>query len=187
MHPWVERHLSGTSLVGLAASDALEKVRALLSSADKPPRGFEKFYRDKEKTASSEDDAGGKKGKDFPGVDKKKEESSKSKSDLDELTRKLDQADKLRKEFFFSSERPKGGGSAGGGGKKGGGFGDSDRQRVFTAIGMGAFAVALIAGLNQLNYREISWKDFVNNYLARGVVEKLVVVNGKWVKVSNSK
>lgn len=33
------------------------------------------------------------------------------------------------------------------------------------------------------SYREISWKEFVNDYLSRGVVENLTVVNNKWVKV----
>lgn len=35
----------------------------------------------------------------------------------------------------------------------------------------------------EMSYKEITWKDFVNNYLARGHVEKLEVVNKKWVRV----
>ncbi|XP_061450998.1 AFG3-like protein 2 isoform X2 [Rhineura floridana] len=31
--------------------------------------------------------------------------------------------------------------------------------------------------------REITWKDFVNNYLSKGVVDKLVVMNKRYVKV----
>ncbi|TDH06422.1 hypothetical protein EPR50_G00133020 [Perca flavescens] len=31
--------------------------------------------------------------------------------------------------------------------------------------------------------REVTWKDFVNNYLTRGVVDRLEVVNKRYVKV----
>ena len=30
--------------------------------------------------------------------------------------------------------------------------------------------------------REISWKGFVNDYLAHGIVEKLTLVNHEWVE-----
>uniref|UniRef100_A0A0N4Z2H2 AAA domain-containing protein n=1 Tax=Parastrongyloides trichosuri TaxID=131310 RepID=A0A0N4Z2H2_PARTI len=33
------------------------------------------------------------------------------------------------------------------------------------------------------NYKEISWKDFMNNYLERDAVERLEVVNKQWVRV----
>ena len=36
---------------------------------------------------------------------------------------------------------------------------------------------------NILLYREISWKEFVNGYLQRGKVDRLVVVNNKWVRI----
>ena len=32
-------------------------------------------------------------------------------------------------------------------------------------------------------YREISWRDFVNEYLNKGMVERLEVINKKWVRV----
>ena len=36
-----------------------------------------------------------------------------------------------------------------------------------------------------LNFlREISWKEFVTQHLSRGTVEKLEVINHKWVKVN---
>lgn len=35
----------------------------------------------------------------------------------------------------------------------------------------------------EMNYKEITWKDFVNSVLAKGTVEKLEVVNKKWVRV----
>ena len=36
-----------------------------------------------------------------------------------------------------------------------------------------------------LFFREISWKEFVNQHLSRGSVSKLEVINNKWVKVSS--
>ena len=35
----------------------------------------------------------------------------------------------------------------------------------------------------QGHYEEISWRDFVNNYLYTGKVDRLTVINKKWVKV----
>lgn len=32
--------------------------------------------------------------------------------------------------------------------------------------------------------REITWKDFVNNYLSKGVVDRLEVVNKRFVRVT---
>ncbi len=34
-----------------------------------------------------------------------------------------------------------------------------------------------------MRYKEITWKEFITNYLSRGIVEKLEVVNKKWVRV----
>lgn len=62
--------------------------------------------------------------------------------------------------------------------------GDSDKEKwilygVAGVIGM----ISLLAFYN-MSYKEITWKDFVNNYLNRHVVEKLEVVNKKWVRVN---
>merc|ERR1719204_1697111 len=37
-----------------------------------------------------------------------------------------------------------------------------------------------------MNYREISWKEFVTQHLSRGTVEKLEVINSKWVKITSN-
>jgi len=37
--------------------------------------------------------------------------------------------------------------------------------------------------MEQAKYREISWKEFVSNYLSTGRVDKLEVVNNKWVRI----
>ncbi|PVD21354.1 hypothetical protein C0Q70_19527 [Pomacea canaliculata] len=63
-------------------------------------------------------------------------------------------------------------------------FGDPSDPNTKMLIGLiaGVGIVGLI-GLYQTQYREITYKDFVNNYLARGTVERLEVVNKKWVRV----
>ncbi|CAI6373943.1 unnamed protein product [Macrosiphum euphorbiae] len=61
---------------------------------------------------------------------------------------------------------------------------DSDKQKwnlygVAGVIGI----ISLLASYNS-RYKEITWKDFVNNYLNRHVVEKLDIVNKKWVRIN---
>jgi AFG3 family protein len=55
--------------------------------------------------------------------------------------------------------------------------------QLLSAVLFGAAAVGLLMASRSATYQEISWKDFVNNYLSRGVVEGLTVVNNKWVRV----
>lgn len=71
-------------------------------------------------------------------------------------------------------------GFRGSGGKP---FGDGDRDKWYI-LGAGA-AIALLATVTmwEMGYKEISWKEFVHSYLTRGIVEKLEVVNKKWVRV----
>ncbi|KAK7114430.1 mitochondrial inner membrane m-AAA protease component AFG3L2-like [Littorina saxatilis] len=63
-------------------------------------------------------------------------------------------------------------------------FSDPNDPNTKVLIGLitGVGLVGLI-GLYQNQYREITYKDFLNSYLSRGVVEKLEVVNKKWVRV----
>lgn len=66
--------------------------------------------------------------------------------------------------------------SAGGGGSSG-----DDNW-----VGIAGLAVAglLAAGAYyQMAFKELTWKEFTKNYLNKGVVEKLEVINKKWVKV----
>lgn len=32
-------------------------------------------------------------------------------------------------------------------------------------------------------FKEITWRDFVNDYLSKGTVDRLEVVNKKWVRI----
>merc|ERR1719347_2317928 len=57
------------------------------------------------------------------------------------------------------------------------------QKQLAQLVGFGLIAVLGLGYLNQSRYREISWKEFVESYLTRGNVERLEVVNNKWVKV----
>uniref|UniRef100_A0A2A4JLH3 AAA+ ATPase domain-containing protein n=1 Tax=Heliothis virescens TaxID=7102 RepID=A0A2A4JLH3_HELVI len=58
---------------------------------------------------------------------------------------------------------------------------DREKWMMFGAVGI----VTVLASIAyfELRYREISWRDFVNLYLHKGAVEKLEVINKKWVRV----
>merc|ERR1711923_418148 len=156
-------------------SDVLENFMKWCS---KPPKGFEKFFRDKPKssggdkakapkrervsTEQSGAKSAGEKQIPRPNFPKPNQQSSPSQN-LEEL---------FKKGF---------GGSGGSGG--GGGMNEPDKQKMLQLLGMGVVTIIGLSIMNESRYREISWKEFVTNYLARGNVEKLEVVNNKWVKV----
>lgn len=48
---------------------------------------------------------------------------------------------------------------------------------------LGALGLLGYIAFNEMKYKEITWKEFTTNYLSRGSVEKLEVINKKWVKV----
>ncbi|CAB4055929.1 AFG3 [Lepeophtheirus salmonis] len=60
---------------------------------------------------------------------------------------------------------------------------DEEQKKYLLLAGLGASF--LIGGymISEKGYKEIAWKEFVDSYLRRGLVEKLVVINNKWVKV----
>ena len=148
-------------------SDVLENF---MNWCSKPPKGFEKFFRDKpkagEKVAAPKREKvaseGGSSKKEIPRPNLSKPKSSNPSEDFQELFKKI---------------------SGGGGGSGGGGMNDQDKQKWMQLIGMGVVAAIGLAVMNESRYREISWKEFVSSYLAAGRVEKLEVVNNKWVKV----
>uniref|UniRef100_A0AAQ5XKS6 AAA+ ATPase domain-containing protein n=1 Tax=Amphiprion ocellaris TaxID=80972 RepID=A0AAQ5XKS6_AMPOC len=53
----------------------------------------------------------------------------------------------------------------------------------YMAIAMAGVSSALLYFYFRDNGREISWKDFVNRYLGRGMVDRLEVVNKQYVRV----
>jgi len=62
-------------------------------------------------------------------------------------------------------------------------MGEGDKQRLVQVLGLGLATIIGLGLLSQSRYREISWKEFVEQHLARGTVDRLEVVNSKWVKV----
>lgn len=156
---------------GTAISELLNRFTALCS---KPPKGFEKFFKDPKdrkpsaETQSKENPSESPKEKQIPRPDFKKSRGStnqnKSRNPADDLS-------ELFKKGF------------GGGGAGGGGMDDPNKQKWMQLIGMGVVAAIGLMLMEQAKYREISWKEFVSNYLSTGRVDKLEVVNNKWVRI----
>ncbi|XP_042320363.1 AFG3-like protein 2 [Sceloporus undulatus] len=142
--------------------NVIAAYRRLLSQ---PPKGFEKYFPEGKKTNETKGSDG--------------------------ETKDVKQA---------NSQRPPrtGGGGGGGGGKKGGKKEDAswwsrlqkgdfpwdDKEFRFYFMGSAIFWAAVTYYFFFRNSgREITWKDFVNNYLSKGVVDKLEVVNKRFVRV----
>ncbi|CAB3362208.1 Hypothetical predicted protein [Cloeon dipterum] len=69
-------------------------------------------------------------------------------------------------------------------GSFGGGSGPNKERDQWFMIAMFVTMAAIGAiAYFEMGYKEITWKDFVNNFLGKGIVEKLEVVNKKWVRV----
>merc|ERR1712123_218465 len=154
-------------------SDTLELFQNWCS---KPPKGFEKFFKDKPKSGGgakaeapppeAPKSSAGSKGSSKPKLPRPP--PAKPNQDLSELFKK-----------GFS-----GGKGAGGGGM--GNMSDPEKRKMASMVGLGLATVLGLALLNQSKYKEISWKEFVGTYLSTGRVEKLEVINNKWVKVQLS-
>lgn len=147
-------------------TDLANVIAAYRSLYSRPPKGFEKYFQN------------GKPPNDAKGLASEGKESKQN-----------------------NEQRPPGGndGAGGGGGKKGGK--KEDPSGWWSRIQKGDFpwddkefrfyfmASALFwAGVTYYVFfrnasREITWKDFVNNYLTKGVVDRLEVVNKRYVRV----
>lgn len=129
---------------------------------EKPPKGFEKYYKDKgEKIAAkgAED-----------GAEKKAPESSTPSSKSAPMSKPpgADVKKNTNTDWNFGMFNPtaKTGGSGGSGRPIGGdGNGDRDKWLLIGALGVAGF-LGLLAFM-EMNYREIGWKEFVNTYDAR--------------------
>uniref|UniRef100_A0A8C3IZC4 AFG3 like matrix AAA peptidase subunit 2 n=1 Tax=Chrysemys picta bellii TaxID=8478 RepID=A0A8C3IZC4_CHRPI len=131
-----------------------------------PPKGFEKYFRNGKKTNESKGSAG---------------ETKEAKQ--------------------TNAQRPPGsnsGGGGGGGGKRGGKKEDTgwwsrfqkgdfpwdDKEfRYYFVSSCILWAAVTYVSFFRSSGREISWKDFVNNYLSKGMVDRLEVVNKRFVRV----
>ncbi|XP_054274278.1 AFG3-like protein 2 [Macrosteles quadrilineatus] len=136
----------------------------------KPPKGFEKYFK-----------PGGAPKKEVPksesGVKEGVQEAPPSKSSAGQSSRP---GPNRPGEWPFGvfGGGPKGGT---GGGKPFGEGGEKEKWILFGTLGV--LGVVGILAYYEMGYTEIAWKEFVNNYLSRGIVEKLEVVNKKWVRV----
>ncbi|KAL1403656.1 hypothetical protein pipiens_005599 [Culex pipiens pipiens] len=159
-------------------NDFLHRIQLF---CEKPPKGFEKYYKGGKKppaaAAEAAGEASGKSAKPADGAGPAKESPSQPPKNDWNLGM-----------FGPQPARGKQGGSSGGGGGGGSGRpigggegGDKEKMIIFGALA----GVALISTIAyfEMGYKEIAWKEFVNNYLARGIVDKLEVVNKKWVRV----
>nr|XP_061795301.1 AFG3-like protein 2 [Nerophis lumbriciformis] len=159
-----KRLASGQGLL----SELLVACRSLTS---KPPKGFEKYFPDSQKNSRETQDKDGK-------VDDSPREAGPS----------------------------SGGGGAGGGGGTGSGGGGGKRggrkeSNWYSRLQKGdipwdekdfrMFFLSSVAFWSAVTYyflfrdggREVTWKDFVNNFLSKGAVDRLEVVNKRYVKV----
>uniref|UniRef100_A0A0B8RSM2 AFG3-like protein 2 n=1 Tax=Philothamnus irregularis TaxID=1899461 RepID=A0A0B8RSM2_9SAUR len=159
-------HDKVTSQVPTNRSSVLVNVIAAYQKLfSQPPKGFEKYF------------PGGKKPNDAKDPSEEPKDAKEAESQQ-------------------SSKSGSGGGS--GGGKKGGKKEDSnwwsrlqkgdfpwdDKEFRYYFISTSFFwSVVVYYIMFRNSGREITWKDFVNNYLSKGVVDKLEVVNKRFVRV----
>lgn len=128
----------------------------MLRNQERPPEGFGKFYP------------------------KGKEQGKPAAEGKSSSAKPKQQKQETEFEFKFSFELPKKSGTGGGGG---GPKGPSD-VNMWGMLGFfGAISALFMLSFVKMRFQEITWKDFINNYLSKGMIDKLEVVNKKWVKV----
>lgn len=136
----------------------------------KPPRGFEKYFRGGSKQGQTGN------AKQQPKTEQPPESSKQT------TNKPTDVKDPFNINLFGTGNKSGGGGrGSGGAGKPLGEGGERDRWLALAAVA--ALGFLGMAAYYQLGYREITWKEFSKNYLAKGIVEKLEVINKKWVRV----
>ncbi|XP_012541497.1 AFG3-like protein 2 isoform X2 [Monomorium pharaonis] len=165
-----KRHLS--LLKNNTTLSAIEQVQQKWRLFCKePPKGFEKFFKPGE----------GKNGKNTPkkaeGTSKKAETKappprpSSSSSGSSSSGSKEPSFEWISK-FFGNSSK---------GGKP---FESGDKEKtLMLLVALGVSGAILWLFSQDLNLKEITWREFIYNYLNKGLVEKLEVINKKWVRV----
>jgi len=145
--------LNGNSPAHSQIHQLLQQWRLHLS--DKVPKGFEKFF--KPGGASSSSTVKNPVTKSTP---------PKGSSSKDAPSKGPDP-----KKFTMKEGWPSGPGSDG----------TKEKYLIYAAVGTAGLLGLLT--LLEFNNKEITWKEFINLYLSKGIVEKLEVVNKKWVRV----
>ena len=133
--------------------------------------GFEKFFekKDKQNKKSSDNEKPNKKSADESPKPSTSSPSSPSSSSSSSSSSSGKPSKEWSKEwnFNFSFGRGK----------------ENEPNKWATIALLTSLGVLAILAYNEMRYKEITWKEFINNYLSRGIVEKLEVVNKKWVRV----
>lgn len=180
----IDRNLLKRNLTLLQQAPGALNLETVLQQwrlfCERPPKGFDKFFKPGGGTQGTKPAKPSvKETKDVP---KESQVPPPSKGAAGPQPPKPSGAskpyDKWSFGMFGSQSR-----SGGSGGK---GFGDGgEREReMWIIIGLvGAVTFLGTLAYYEMGYKEIAWKEFVNNYLAKGIVEKLEVVNKKWVRV----
>ncbi|VDN53829.1 unnamed protein product [Dracunculus medinensis] len=149
-----------------------------ISSLYNMPKGFEKFMREKLKKTFE------KIKKDMEEIEGELESDKNSKSEFENLNQKK------RKEALESTKKridqptnPDSSGSSGSFDWQLTSFRDfkmSDKDKGFVFVATVGFLLALYLSNS---YEEVSWKKFYSDFLEKGNVERLEVVNNRWVRI----
>lgn len=162
----------GKSLSELARSRGIPSLDKIWQEwrvfCEKPPHGFEKYFKEKQKQAVN---AEGKTVKE-PAKEAPAAQEAQPKSYQKPTTPSKPSSQQWSFGMF--------GGTRGAGSKP---LGDSEKEKWFLFGLVGVVGLIAAIAYYEMGFKEIAWKEFVNNYLSKGIVEKLEVVNKKWVRV----
>ncbi|KAJ8951369.1 hypothetical protein NQ318_009305 [Aromia moschata] len=147
---------------------------------EKPPKGFEKYFKPGGAKELKQEPKEAKEAKESKGKDAKQEQPKEQPRLPPPPTSKSPGGPSSKPYEQWSFGLFGGTGRGGSGGKP---FGDGDREKWYVLGAAAAIAFLATVTMWEMGYKEISWKEFVQSYLQRGVVEKLEVVNKKWVRV----
>ncbi|KAK2142771.1 hypothetical protein LSH36_915g00071 [Paralvinella palmiformis] len=128
--------------------------------ADNVPKGFEKYFEGGKKAAPKQSASSQPKPKETP----------KESQSTGPLKRPSD------KSFDFNFKLPQSS-------RLGGGGAQDPKNLMMYAVIAGAIGTFAIFQMTAGVQKEITWKEFVSTYLNAGAVERLEVVNKKWVRV----
>ncbi|XP_073976127.1 AFG3 like matrix AAA peptidase subunit 2 isoform X1 [Rhodnius prolixus] len=172
-----DTHSLNRSLSQLARTPGVLSFKTLWQEwrvfCENPPKGFEKYFKNKKSGEIKLE----KKSKNVEETTTPSKSAPSSSSSSSSTTPPSSQKPSSQQWSFgmFGGTR----GSAGGGKQ----LGESEKEKwlLFGLVGV-AGLIAMLA-YYEMGYKEITWKEFLNNFLSKGIVEKLEVVNKKWVRV----
>ncbi|XP_035728085.1 AFG3-like protein 2 [Vespa mandarinia] len=130
------------------------------------PKGFEKFFKR----------GGAKPNK----VDEQTDKKSESTSNKDAQSSKQSSSSPKGSETNWTSKIFGTNWQQGQGGKS---FGDYDKYTWWGLLFLATISAFFYLFSEDIYSRQVTWREFVHNYLSKGMVEKLEVVNKKFVRV----